>query len=1029
MSEQGHSTAVDFGGTNVKLAWQTHEPVRVTPCAVWQDPQGRLIVGRRALAALPRDPGNTFVDFKRHLGTATQFTFARSGQNMSSEELSAEVLRSVRSNAETYSGDPVTSTVITVPVAYGAAQCEAMRRSATLAGLESHLLLQEPVAAAFAYGIERQDDTAPWLVYDLGGSTFSASVLQKREGTIQVVAHAGDHHLGGRDIDWAVVQQLLIPALRSERRFADIDSNDTKWRSAVHILMLHAEAAKIRLSSLDSTEIVIDSLCDGDRKDPVGFEFELNRNDLERLAAPLIRRTAGICEVAMAGLRLSVQDLQAVVLAGGSASIPGLREQLQASLGGSESRMECSVDPSVVVARGAAIFAGLQCTLDGRQSEPGVFASPPHRPGGDRASACSPTTTLPQSVSIWTANNEVLRLFEKGTPLPARRRVSMRSSHWLRKGEGGEILHVRLVEGESQRADRNRRFCDLSVPVETVRGDLPAGTEIEVTIEIGENRLAKVNVYIPLLDEEVQTETVMDRGKSSSAVLAQEFQQLKVRLDSVLALAQRSRQPVSEELREAAERCRSGEIAELLSLATDDAFFARRCDVLLDSLNSVVVEAEDTVEWAAQRQDFEEEFSRTREYLNQNSQASDVDAGAIGSLEHAADEAIRLRDSLRLRECSEKLGKLRFSVLQHDIGFWAHLVDHLSGRRADFVDPGQAEALLDAAKQALSRKDIPAARATVGALLRQLPLQPDTKGRGAILTGELQARPIVPRQRRTAEVPTSKIDKVHFAVTVPPAVASGGTFMVDVWAHLESQRVEVERQIRRSVAPAEPAPVIRPAGPFAIARGATLYVRLHFPDLVVESAEAVILWAGEIGTASFLVSVPPDNADGRRTGWITVHWEGCLQIARVPLQILVTAKPEAQPRVSQPVERLHKAFASYASDDRDEVLHRIQGMQKIVPDLEVFLDVAKLRSGEDWESRLWRVIPEQDVFYLFWSRAARGSTWVEKEWRCALKARGLSFIDPVPLEPPDVAEPPEELKKKHFNDWVLAYDRSRAHSL
>jgi molecular chaperone DnaK (HSP70) len=1030
MSEKGHSTAVDFGGTNLKLAWQTNGPVRLTPCAVWQDPQHRLVVGRRALAALPRDPNNAFADFKRHLGTATQFTFARSGQMMLAEELCAEVLKSARSNSETYGGEPVTLAVITVPVAFGSAQCEAMRRSATLAGIENHLFLQEPIAAALAHGIERPDDTAPWLVYDLGGSTFSVSVLYKRNGVLQVAGHAGDSHLGGRDIDWAIVQQLLIPALRSERRLVGIDSNDARWRSAVHTLMLHAEAAKIRLSSQERTDIIIDALCDDDRGDPVEFEFELNRKDLERLATPYIRRTVALCKEAMVGLRLTFGDMEKVVLAGGSASIPGLREQLREDLGGTEGRLECGEDPSTVIARGAAIFAGLQCTLTDREPEVGLFASTPHEPDRDKTFACSPTPALPGSVGIWMANNEVLRLFEKGTPLPARRRVSMRSSHWLRKGDSGEILRLRLVEGESQRADRNREFCNLSLPVETVRSDLPAGTEIDVTIEIVENWLAKVNVYIPLLDEEVETKTVMDRGKSSPAVLAQEFEQLKVRLDSVLALAQRSGQPVSEELRKAAERYRSGEIAELLSLATDNAYFARRCDVLLDSLSPVIVDAEDTVEWAAQQRDFEDEFSRTRGLLAHSNHASVEDVEAFGALEGEANKAIGQHDAIRLKVCSEKLQELYFRVAQQEPDFWVAFIDHLSRRRSDFVNLSQADALLDRAKTALNGNNLAVAREAARSLMLLLPsASAPASGHCGILRSEQESKRVAPPRPTTAEVPTARIDKVHFAVTAPAMVSCGQSFLVDVWAHFERQRVEIERRIRQSVALAEPAPVIRPAGPFAIARGVALYVRLHFPDLVVENPEAVILWAGEIGTVSFLVSVPPDNADGRRTGWITVHWEGCLQIARVPLQILVTARPEAQTRISQPVERLHKAFASYASDDRDEVLHRIQGMQKIVPDLEVFMDVAKLRSGDDWEARLWRVIPEQDVFYLFWSRAARGSTWVEKEWRCALKARGLSFIDPVPLEPPDVAEPPEELKKKHFNDWVLAYDRSRAHSL
>jgi hypothetical protein len=123
-------------------------------------------------------------------------------------------------------------------------------------------------------------------------------------------------------------------------------------------------------------------------------------------------------------------------------------------------------------------------------------------------------------------------------------------------------------------------------------------------------------------------------------------------------------------------------------------------------------------------------------------------------------------------------------------------------------------------------------------------------------------------------------------------------------------------------------------------------------------------------------------------------------------------------------ELRHKtAFASYASPDRDEVLRCIQGMEKAAPSLNIFVDVHSLRSGQKWEQEIWNRIPTSDVFFLFWSTNAMNSPWVEKEWRCALSARGPDFIDPVPLEPPDVAPPPKELINLHFNDWQLAYQR------
>jgi hypothetical protein len=278
---------------------------------------------------------------------------------------------------------------------------------------------------------------------------------------------------------------------------------------------------------------------------------------------------------------------------------------------------------------------------------------------------------------------------------------------------------------------------------------------------------------------------------------------------------------------------------------------------------------------------------------------------------------------------------------------------------------------------------------------------------------------------RSAVVPTARIDKVHFSVATPPCALPGCTFIVDVWAHLERQRAEVERRVQQARHQTDPTPIIRPKGPFKIERGTTLFVRLRFPDLHVDPPEDVILWEGEIGNASFEVAIPSETTEGVKTGFVTVHWEGGFQIARVPLQIIVAAKATPSAPTTQPLYHIRKAFASYANPDRDEVLRAIQGMQKILPDLDVFLDVVKLRSGEDWEKKLWQVIPESDVFYLFWSAAAKASPWVEKEWRCAFKSRGYEFIDPVPLVSPEEVRPPDELSKMHFNDWSLAYRNRR----
>jgi hypothetical protein len=163
---------------------------------------------------------------------------------------------------------------------------------------------------------------------------------------------------------------------------------------------------------------------------------------------------------------------------------------------------------------------------------------------------------------------------------------------------------------------------------------------------------------------------------------------------------------------------------------------------------------------------------------------------------------------------------------------------------------------------------------------------------------------------------------------------------------------------------------------------------------------------------------------GVKSGFATVH-VGSLRIAAIHFSVTIGRTATSSRQVFSRGVKHRTAFASYASEDRDAVLARIQGIQKAAPKLEVFLDVLNLRSGEDWSKRLWKEIPSRDIFYLFWSESASRSNWVEMEWRCALEARGLDFIDPVPLVSPNKIPPPRELASRHFNDWVLAFMRGQ----
>ena len=386
MARETIDFGVDLGTTNSSIAVMTdtgpevfrnNEGFEYTPSAAWIDKKNNLFVGRRAKERLEDDYENAAGEFKLQMGTQQERVFARSGRRMKPEELSAEVLKSLKADVRQNSGEEIQAAVITVPAAFELPQCEATNRAAQLAGFSQSPLVMEPVAAALAYGFNSEQDNVFWLVYDFGGGTFDAAVIQVRDGAIQVVNHEGDNHLGGKLIDWAIVDELLIPAAIQERRLTDFRrGGNNKWIGAIAKLKQHAEEAKIRVSRDNSAEIIIEFLCQDDRGDAVRFEYELKRADLERLAEPFVRRSINICKKVLVDKRLSPANMEKLILVGGPTLTPYFRERLEDKGEGLGIPLEFRVDPLTVVSRGAAIFSRTQRVtgIEPETVRPGQFA-------------------------------------------------------------------------------------------------------------------------------------------------------------------------------------------------------------------------------------------------------------------------------------------------------------------------------------------------------------------------------------------------------------------------------------------------------------------------------------------------------------------------------------------------------------------------------------------------------------------------------------------------------------------------------
>jgi molecular chaperone DnaK len=358
---------IDLGTTNSAIALAEGDTVTViknvesqdtTPSAIWLPRAGEIRVGAKARTRVENDPDNTAAEFKLEMGLAdVARNFAKAGVKLTPPQLSAEVLKSLRDSATRFlNGEAPTAAVITVPAAFALNQNKATVEAATLAGfVPGSPLLQEPTAAAFAYGLQDTSDRAYWMVFDFGGGTFDAAVVNKRDGELRVLHHAGDPYLGGKLIDWALVERLLAPAAAAEFGLTDFHRDNPIHRRNFARLKAAAEEAKIALSGIDSTSVLVE--LDTPGGDTETFDLTLSRDALDRVAEPYYVRAINLCREAMRENGLSPDAIDKLLLVGGVTLSPGLRERLADPAEGIGIELETRLDPSTVVARGAAVFA------------------------------------------------------------------------------------------------------------------------------------------------------------------------------------------------------------------------------------------------------------------------------------------------------------------------------------------------------------------------------------------------------------------------------------------------------------------------------------------------------------------------------------------------------------------------------------------------------------------------------------------------------------------------------------------------
>jgi molecular chaperone DnaK len=397
---------IDLGTTNSSIGccrrgevriFQTNDLMNVTPSVIYIGKSGRMLVGKKAYDTWVQDPLNTQAEFKRWMGYSDRLTFPASGRDLSAEELSAELLKSLRADAERQTQEAISAAVITVPAAFGSLQCDATGRAARLAGLVEAPLLQEPIAAAIAYGASPGSRDQRWMVFDLGGGTLDIAVVSTRNGRLAVLEHQGNNRLGGKDVDRLIAETMLLVPLGQAFKLPDAQADPTARRRLMRALLRHAEQAKISLST--APEAIVDLFDLGDDVDgrPIELSITLRRPDVETTIAPVIEQCLDLARRALEGSRLAAADLDRILLVGGPTQMPALRAALTAGLG---VRLDHSLDPMTVVAHGAALYAS---TIERTTAAPSVATSAAAAGAGVPA-APSPSGVVPVQLAYERAS-------------------------------------------------------------------------------------------------------------------------------------------------------------------------------------------------------------------------------------------------------------------------------------------------------------------------------------------------------------------------------------------------------------------------------------------------------------------------------------------------------------------------------------------------------------------------------------------------------------------------------------------------
>ena len=425
---------------------------RTTPSVVAFSKTGERMVGQVAKRQAVTNPDRTISSIKREMGSDYKVTI--DGKKYTPQEISAMILQKLKADAEAYLGEPVTEAVITVPAYFTDAQRQATKDAGKIAGLDVKRIINEPTAAALAYGLDKETDQKI-MVYDLGGGTFDVSVLEIGDGVIEVLATAGNNRLGGDDFDQCITNYLVQEFKKSE----GIDLSGD--RVAMQRLKEAAEKAKIELSGVTSTNINLPYIT-ADATGPKHLDVTLTRAKFNELTAHLVEKTAGPVRQAMSDAGITASDLTKVLLVGGSSRVPAVQEMVK-KLTGKEGFK--GINPDECVADGAAIQGGVL--------------------GGDVAGVVLLDVT-PLSLGIETLGGVFTKLIERNTTIPTKK-----SQVFSTAADNQTSVEVNVLQGEREMAAYNKSLGRFQLDgIAPARRGVP---QIEVTFDIDAHGIVNVS--------------------------------------------------------------------------------------------------------------------------------------------------------------------------------------------------------------------------------------------------------------------------------------------------------------------------------------------------------------------------------------------------------------------------------------------------------------------------------------------------------------------------------------------------------